>query len=76
MTNEIFFYPLLPIIPFATIKDAVNLSNKEKRHFLCIFFKDKGNIDYILNHHTRSGGTVVNQVMLHFIMVIFLLVAR
>ena len=65
MTNEIFG-PLLPIIPFATIKDAVQfVQQRETPLSLYIFSKDKGNIDYILNH-TRSGGTVVNQVMLHF----------
>lgn len=66
MQDEIFG-PILPIIYYTDVNDALKLvSEKEKPLALYIFSKKKEYIDYVLKHST-AGGTTINDAMLHII---------
>ncbi len=67
--KEEIFGPLLPIITYQKLPEAIDLINAgEKPLALYIFSRDKKNIDYILNN-TSSGGVCINEVLLHFLQV-------
>jgi len=60
IAQEEIFGPLLPIIPYKDIKDAVHKIASGNRPLACyIFGHDKAERDYILDQ-THSGGVVVN----------------
>lgn len=64
--QEEIFAPILPVIPYQTIKEAVDIVNqKEKPLAFYIFSKKKSNIQYIINH-TSSGGTMVNDYHIYY----------
>ncbi|MDA3894783.1 MAG: coniferyl aldehyde dehydrogenase [Desulfobacteraceae bacterium] len=64
MQEEIFGL-LLPVIPYDTLKDAVNFINHRPRPLALYYFGyDRPQVDYILNN-TCSGGAVVNDVLIH-----------
>jgi aldehyde dehydrogenase (NAD+) len=65
MQDEIFG-PLLPILTYNNIDDALNIiRDREKPLALYIFSKDKKMIDTVI-HQIQSGGVVINDVMMHF----------
>jgi len=64
MQDEIFG-PLLPILPYDSLKDAVAYINDHPKPLALYYFEyDQANIDYILNR-THSGGAVINETMIH-----------
>ncbi len=64
MQDEIFG-PLLPIMPYDSLKDAVSYINDHPQPLALYYFEyNQANIDYILNC-THSGGAVINETMLH-----------
>ena len=64
MQTEIFG-PVLPVVPYDTLEDAVAYVNDHPRPLALYFFDhDKQNIDYILTH-THSGGVSVNDTLVH-----------
>lgn len=64
MTEEIFG-PIMPIVSFDNIDEAIALINKkEKPLALYVFSKTRKNIDAVLNN-TSSGGVCINDVLLH-----------
>jgi len=65
MTNEIFG-PILPIIPYQSLNDAIRFINSRPLPLaLYCFTKDKDTAEQILLH-TRSGGACVNDLLVHF----------
>lgn len=65
MTDEIFG-PVLPIVPFDTIRDAVDFVNERDQPLaLYIFTSCNDTRDYILAY-TRSGGVVRGDCLLHY----------
>lgn len=65
MTEEIFG-PVLPVIGFRNLQEAVDIVNsKEKPLALYLFSKNRDNIRQILNH-TRAGTTCINNTLLQF----------
>ena len=65
MQDEIFG-PLLPILPYANLDDALRVINKrEKPLALYIHSRDQKAVQYILNR-TSAGDTVVNDTLLQF----------
>ncbi len=63
--EEEIFGPLMPMMTFQTLEEAVAIINdKEKPLALYIFSKKEKNIDFLLNH-TSAGGTCVNETILH-----------
>lgn len=63
--QEEIFGPILPIITFKNLQQAIDLVNeKSKPLALYIFSEDKKNSDKIINE-TSAGGTCVNDVLVH-----------
>ncbi|MEC6797920.1 coniferyl aldehyde dehydrogenase [Photobacterium sp. S4TG1] len=64
MQREIFG-PLLPIVTYQTLQQALDYINTRERPLaLYLFSNDKAVQQQVLNH-TRSGGVAINDVMLH-----------
>ena len=64
LTEEIFG-PILPMISFKNVDEALQHINKnEKPLALYIFSKKNKNIDYIMQN-TSAGGTCINDTMIH-----------
>lgn len=65
LMQEEIFGPLLPIIAYNSIDEAVNYINaKEKPLALYIFSNKSKNSNYILEH-TSAGGTCINDTLTH-----------
>lgn len=65
--QEEIFGPLLPIVSYRTIDEAIDFVNRHPRPLaLYIYSDDSSLVDKIL-HATTSGGAVVNDVMMHVI---------
>ena len=59
------FGPILPLVPYKTLKDAVNHVNDHDRPLaLYAFTYDKGEQQYILNN-THAGGVTINDTLMH-----------
>jgi len=64
--REEIFGPLLPLIPYRDLSEAVRIINKrEKPLVLYLFSRSRDVIDRVLQQ-TRAGGTVVNDTLIHF----------
>ncbi len=67
LLQEEIFGPILPLITYRTIEEAVNFINsKEKPLALYIFSKNKERIDFILKN-TRAGSTAINHNLAQFL---------
>jgi len=63
--EEEIFGPILPVITFKNLEEAVKvIRNKEKPLSLYIFSKSKKNQKFLLKN-TTAGGTTINDVLLH-----------
>lgn len=66
LLEEEIFGPILPIITYKTVEDAIQFVNKKERPLaLYIFSKNKKNTKMILNT-TSSGGTCINNNIIHY----------
>ena len=64
--REEIFGPLLPLVPYRDLSDALRIINdREKPLVLYLFSRDRGVIDRVLRQ-TRAGGTVINDTLIHF----------
>ena len=64
MQDEIFG-PLLPVVPYRTLDDAIRYVAARPRPLALYYFgRDNGDIDRVL-HETHSGGVTLNDVILH-----------
>lgn len=67
LLQEEIFGPILPLVTYKTMEEAVRYINtREKPLALYIFSKDKKQIDFILNN-TRAGSTAINHNLLQFL---------
>lgn len=65
--NDEIFGPLLPVITYRNLDDAIHVINsKDKPLALYIFSSKSSHIEKILKH-TSAGGTVINDVMIHLV---------
>ena len=63
--QEEIFGPLLPIVPYRRIEDAIQYVSARPRPLALYYFgRDSGDIDRVLRE-THSGGVTVNDVILH-----------
>lgn len=63
--QEEIFGPLLPVVPYDTLDDAIDYVNDRDRPLALYYFDwDNGRAEDILNR-THSGGVCVNEVMTH-----------
>lgn len=64
--KEELFCPILPIIAYDDLDEAITLiKTKPKPLAMYIFSGKKSNINHLLSH-TSAGGTVINDCMLHY----------
>ncbi|MGB0885547.1 MAG: aldehyde dehydrogenase family protein [Chitinophagales bacterium] len=65
--QEEIFGPILPLIPFDNIEDAIaKINDKEKPLALYVFSKKSKNINKVLQE-TSSGGVCINDTLLHIL---------
>jgi acyl-CoA reductase-like NAD-dependent aldehyde dehydrogenase len=63
--REEIFGPLLPIVPYRSLADAITYVNARPRPLaLYVFDNDRKNVDAVLNG-TVAGGVTVNDTILH-----------
>ena len=63
--QEEIFGPILPVLPYTSIKPVIDYINDRPRPLaLYIFTRDRQMVDQIISH-TRSGGVTVNDCALH-----------
>jgi coniferyl-aldehyde dehydrogenase len=65
MTEEIFG-PILPIVPYREIKDAVEYVNARPRPLALYFFGRRGPARDLVLQRTTSGGVSINETNLHY----------
>ncbi|MBU0995575.1 MAG: coniferyl aldehyde dehydrogenase [Proteobacteria bacterium] len=59
------FGPILPVIPYKSLEDAVKYVNDHPRPLALYFFDyNRENAEYIIKH-THSGGVLINDTMVH-----------
>lgn len=64
--QEEIFGPLLPVMKYRTVEEALELiAERERPLAMYIFSRDRRTVDEILAK-TRAGGTVINHTMIHF----------
>jgi aldehyde dehydrogenase (NAD+) len=64
--EEEIFGPLLPIVPYRDIAEALQIVNeREKPLVLYLFSRNRDVIDTVLRE-TRAGGSVINDTLVHF----------
>ena len=65
--REEIFGPVLPIVPYKTLDDAIAYVNDRPIPLALYYFdRDRGRIKKVLRE-TRSGGVTLNDTLLHFI---------
>lgn len=66
LLQEEIFGPILPIVTFKTLDEAINYINaKERPLALYIYSKSKANTKKVIQH-TRAGGTCINNNIIHY----------
>jgi aldehyde dehydrogenase (NAD+) len=66
LMREEIFGPILPVVTFRSIDDAINAINRHGHPLaLYMFSRSQPNIDAVLDR-TSSGGVAINTVMIHF----------
>lgn len=64
--KEEIFGPVLPVMSYRSLNDAINFVNAGERPLaLYVFSQDKTATDKVLNA-TTAGGSVVNHVIMHY----------
>lgn len=65
--QEEIFGPILPVIKYKTVNEAIDYINVRDRPLALYYFDNKkSRIDHVLNH-TTSGGVTVNDVIFHLV---------
>ena len=67
LMQEEIFGPLLPVVPYGDIDQAIGYVNFHPRPLALYVFSDDGQIVDSVLRRTTSGGAVVNDVMMHVI---------
>jgi aldehyde dehydrogenase (NAD+) len=64
--QEEIFGPVLPVLTYKTLDDAIDyINNGERPLGLYVFGKDKTNIEKVINN-TTAGGSIINHSTLHY----------
>jgi aldehyde dehydrogenase (NAD+) len=66
LLQEEIFGPILPIVTYDTLDEAIDYINtKERPLALYVYSKNKSNIDQVIKN-TRAGGTCINNNIIHY----------
>jgi len=64
--KEEIFGPLLPVIPYRDLSEALEIINRREHPLvLYLFSRERSVIDRVLQQ-TRAGGSVINDTLIHF----------
>ena len=63
--HEEIFGPLLPIIPYESLDEALDLINSKEKPLALYVFSSKNNVTEYVIKETSAGGTLVNDVVIH-----------
>ncbi|MFP3183409.1 MAG: coniferyl aldehyde dehydrogenase [Paraburkholderia sp.] len=63
--REEIFGPILPVIAYDTLDDAIHFINERPKPLALYCFSNNANERRALVEHTRSGGVTLNGTMLH-----------
>lgn len=62
--QEEIFGPILPILGYDEINEAIKLVNENEKPLALYFFGNESTADYVLSH-TTSGGACINDTLMH-----------
>lgn len=62
--QEEIFGPILPILDYDEINEAIKLVNENEKPLALYFFGNESTADYVLSH-TTSGGACINDTLMH-----------
>ncbi len=63
--QEEIFGPILPVIPFDALSDALDYINSRPRPLALYLFSHHRETQQLVLEHTRSGGVCINDTLLH-----------
>lgn len=64
LMQEEIFGPILPIIPYKKLEEAIQQVNARPKPLALYVFGDRSTADTVIKH-TSAGGTAVNDVLIH-----------
>lgn len=67
MQDEIFG-PILPVIGYDTIEEAIDFVNDRPKPLVCHVFSNSRNLQRRIEEETSSGAYIINDIMLQFAM--------
>jgi coniferyl-aldehyde dehydrogenase len=65
VVHEEIFGPILPVIPYRTLEDAIAYVNQRPRPLALYFFGPDGPGRRLVTERTTSGGMAINDTMMH-----------
>ncbi|AFL84008.1 NAD-dependent aldehyde dehydrogenase [Belliella baltica DSM 15883] len=65
--QEEIFGPILPIITYSSIEEAINYINEKSKPLALYIFSNSKNVSETILTQTSSGGAVVNDCVVHFL---------
>ncbi len=65
LMQEEIFGPVLPLINYEEIDEAINFINKRDKPLALYIFSDKSSTTHKIIKNTSAGGTCVNDVLIH-----------
>jgi len=66
LLNEEIFGPIMPIVSYKTLDEAIDYVNSKERPLaLYIYSKSKTNVKKVISN-TRAGGTCINNNVIHY----------
>jgi coniferyl-aldehyde dehydrogenase len=66
LMSEEIFGPILPVVPYRTLEEAVAYVNARPRPLSLYFFGPKGAGRRLVLERTTSGGVSINETLLHY----------
>lgn len=66
LMHEEIFGPILPVISYRSLDDALRLIEERERPLVLYLFSRARDVVRSLLRRTRAGGTVVNDTLIHF----------
>lgn len=63
--REEIFGPVMPIVPYDTIQDAIDFINRRAKPLALYCFSNRSIDHRMIVDHTRSGGVTINGTMMH-----------
>jgi aldehyde dehydrogenase (NAD+) len=66
LMREEIFGPVLPVVPYRTLDDALRVINEREKPLALYLFSRDRRVQRDVLRRTRAGGTAINDTLLHF----------